>query len=318
MFNLSGLGRIYRQGLQGLVWPWKKVMNVVDAPVVVLLYHRVNELELDLELLAVGGENFKDQMKYIRDHYRVLRFEEDWGCVEGGGIVVTFDDGYADNYWKAFPVLEGLGVPATFFINSGYVGRQELYWWDRLGSLIFRGGMGVNDWERRREYGRFHGLMKGLDWAGQEVLFRDLEGEYKGGYSASDEEFERDRPMRVGELIELSKNDLVTIGAHTRNHIQLRILRGLDLREEIIGSKKELEGWINGSVEVFSYPYGGRKDYSKESIRICREIGFKKVASNFAGQVHSWTNRYEIPRCLVRNWGWRRFSKEVSEFFASI
>ena len=74
----------------------------------------------------------------------------------------------------------------------------------------------------------------------------------------------------------------------------------------------------NGEDDVFSYPYGGRKDYSKESVRICREIGFKKVASNFAGQMHSWTNRYEIPRCLVRNWGWRRFSKEVSEFFASI
>jgi peptidoglycan/xylan/chitin deacetylase (PgdA/CDA1 family) len=84
---------------------------------------------------------------------------------------------------------------------------------------------------------------------------------------------------------------------------------------EINTSKQILEKLLKRKIEHFSYPYGGRGDYNDHSINICKEIGFKMVSANRYGQVHSWTNAYEVPRILVRNWNKAEFKKKVEKFF---
>ena len=51
-------------------------------------------------------------------------------------IVVTFDDGYADNLINALPIAEAKGVPITIFVTSGVLGSRSGFWWDRLGTLL--------------------------------------------------------------------------------------------------------------------------------------------------------------------------------------
>ena len=53
-------------------------------------------------------------------------------------VVVTFDDGYADNCWQALPILERHAVPATFFVTTGYLRETRRFWWDELERLILR------------------------------------------------------------------------------------------------------------------------------------------------------------------------------------
>ena len=55
-------------------------------------------------------------------------------------------------------------------------------------------------------------------------------------------------------------------------------------------------------------------DYNRVSVRICRESGFVKAASNFPGQVHRWTDPYQLPRQLVRNWGIDSFAARIRDF----
>ena len=106
------------------------LLRKIDAPVVVLLYHRVATLASDPQLLAVSPENFRQQMCYLKDKFPLVRFEDDWSDVRTPSIAVTFDDGYADNALNALPILEEVGIPATFFVSTGnldFIG-PESFW----------------------------------------------------------------------------------------------------------------------------------------------------------------------------------------------
>ncbi|MBQ7208424.1 MAG: polysaccharide deacetylase family protein [Lentisphaeria bacterium] len=103
--------------------------NLLQAPVIVLCYHRVARLEHDPHQLAVSPENFQEQMKFLRDNFPVLRFDGEWFFKECS-FVITFDDGYADNLHEALPVLHEMGLPATIFVSSGFVGGARAFPWD--------------------------------------------------------------------------------------------------------------------------------------------------------------------------------------------
>lgn len=100
--------------------------------VLTLLYHRVNCLEKDINLLAVSPKNFYDQMLYLKQNYKIVKFDEDWSEVEQDAVCITFDDGYFDNYQYAFPILKKLEIPATIFVATGNLDTKEEYWWDEL------------------------------------------------------------------------------------------------------------------------------------------------------------------------------------------
>jgi peptidoglycan/xylan/chitin deacetylase (PgdA/CDA1 family) len=121
--------------------------------------------------------------------------------------------------------------------------------------------------------------------------------------------------MTGDELRRLAGSRWVTIGAHTVTHTPLSILSEERQREEIVSSKIRLETLLGTEIKVFSYPFGRKSDYNRASVRICREAGFIKAASNFPGQAHRWTDPYQLPRQLVRNWGTDTFAAKVKDFW---
>src|SRR5690606_11379545 len=91
---------------------------------------------------------FETQMRYLNRHYRVMPLADLAGLLGTGRplrepvAAVTFDDGYRDNYTSAFPVLRRLGVPATIFLATGYIGGDRVFWWDAVGIMIAKAGRG--------------------------------------------------------------------------------------------------------------------------------------------------------------------------------
>ena len=106
--------------------------------VLCLLYHRVNPIPDDIYHLTVSPHNFEEQIRYLKDHFPILRFEEDWTRGGQDGVVITFDDGYGDNHEYALPVLEKYHVPATIFVSTGYVDSGREYWWDEIARVLTR------------------------------------------------------------------------------------------------------------------------------------------------------------------------------------
>jgi peptidoglycan/xylan/chitin deacetylase (PgdA/CDA1 family) len=122
----------------------------------VLLYHRVNNISLDN--LTTSERRFIEHMEVLRQHYPVLGLSEAVAALRTGRylgpnvVVITFDDGYADNHDVAAPILEHFGLPATFFVTAGLIETTRRFdhdaasphrfanlTWEQIRSLAARG-----------------------------------------------------------------------------------------------------------------------------------------------------------------------------------
>jgi peptidoglycan/xylan/chitin deacetylase (PgdA/CDA1 family) len=126
---------------------------------------------------------------------------------------------------------------------------------------------------------------------------------------------EMHRCMTREELQRLAASSWATIGAHTVTHSALSALTDEQQQYEIFSSKQDLENITGKDITTFSYPFGRKNHYNRTSLRLCREAGFSKAASNFPGQVHRWTDSYQLPRHLVRNWDLDTFTTEMKSFW---
>ena len=108
----------------------------------VLCYHRILERGADFlfddDLVSASPAQFASELRFIARHYQVINFKmlrehlERDGKFPPRALIITFDDGYIDNYEVAYPLLEKHGLTAVMFVTAGYMGVRKLFWWDRL------------------------------------------------------------------------------------------------------------------------------------------------------------------------------------------
>jgi peptidoglycan/xylan/chitin deacetylase (PgdA/CDA1 family) len=262
-------------------------------------------------------------------------------------VVLTFDDGYADNLYNAKPLLEHYDIPATVFVITGYIGREREFWWDELDRLFLRPDTlpeeldlsvkGVTyHWQldeaddyseethRRQRRWRpeeearssYHSLYKSL-WK----LLRSLaEGErqralheLRGWAGIKQVVRPSHRPLSSEEVVALDQGGLVEIGAHTITHPALRKLPPDLQQDEILGSKTRLEEVLNRPVTSFSYPYG---NLSVQTADIVREAGFSCACSTLADVVRPSSERFQLPRVEVEDWDGEQFAGHLSRWLS--
>ena len=113
-----------------------RTRNRFKKPSIIFYYHRIAEVKDDPCLLSVSLENFEKQLLYLKENYKIVSLRKlvaglRMGKVDPGLVVITFDDGYADNYTNALPIIEKLKVPATFFVVAGKIGATQPFYWDK-------------------------------------------------------------------------------------------------------------------------------------------------------------------------------------------
>jgi peptidoglycan/xylan/chitin deacetylase (PgdA/CDA1 family) len=295
---------------------WARLM----PPTLVLMYHRIAAPSRDPWQLSVTPDHFAEHLEVIRRHGPRLLVRDLTRALAGRraprrGIVVTLDDGYADNLRHAWPLLERHDVPATVFVAAGYLGRAEGFWWDELERLVLapsdvpssvrlhvRGeareySVGPGPAERHRLFLELYWLIRPLTDPERRQVLAELAG-WSGGHSPAPEE---DRSLTVAELQALAGGGLVEIGAHTLTHPQLSALDRAGQAAEIHRSRDVLREVTGQDVVSFAYPYGGHADYTVESVRLVRECGFTGACATTAGAVRSSTSPFEIPRLHVED-----------------
>jgi peptidoglycan/xylan/chitin deacetylase (PgdA/CDA1 family) len=310
------------------------ILNRIDDPSIVLLYHRVTDLAIDPQMLCVKPDHFYEHIHFLKKNYSLLGIEEfSYNITKGKkmppkSVMLTFDDGYADNYYEALPILESLDAQALFYITTSNLNTDYELWWDELERILL-GDYVLPDYiktsngrqilrlptsnitERLASYHSLHPYCKYSTPAKRNRIVENLRE--SAGISAVGRKSHR--LMTIVELKHLSESPASVIGAHTLNHPALSVLSYEQQQEEISQSKIFLENLLEYPIQHFSYPYGSKKDYNKKSIRICHEAGFKMVCSNYYGQVHSWTNCFELPRILIRDWTKQIFSQYMTKIF---
>lgn len=316
------------KALEGVRTVRNGVLNRIDPPVVCLLYHRVAELDVDSQQLAVSPENFRAQLRFLREKFPVVPLDADWSRTTAPAVAISFDDGYADNLLNALPIVEEVGVPVTFFVTTGHVGTHREFWWDELERLLMVEGRGsgrislrVKDgeksWpvesepERATVFAELQQMMRSVD-ENQRGQWFDRLREWAG---VSDEGRPTHRALSVAELQELASSAWVEIGAHTVTHSPLSALDESAQLQEISRSREQLELWLNRPVRIFAYPFGGPRDFTDRTVRLVRQSGFERAYVNYPGQVHRWSDPYRLRRHLVRDWPVDLFAEQLRRFW---
>jgi peptidoglycan/xylan/chitin deacetylase (PgdA/CDA1 family) len=261
---------------------------------VILMYHRVADLSVDPYEIAVSPHHFRDQMDYLQQNCYPMRFLDFVDAVQQRSIppravVVTFDDGYVDNYENALPVLEEAQVPATVFVTTGNLGTDREFWWDTLERVLlqpqylpeylqleidgFRQEWHVKTPEQRLQaHQSIHRRMRALSaFKREQVLggltqWAELDQISRPGY----------RAVNGKELSKLAESKMIDIGAHTVSHPALPLLSFDDQYDEIVSSRQKLEKLTDRPVVAFSYPFG---KHSEDTIDLLKAAGFRAACT---------------------------------------
>lgn len=298
----------------------------------VLIYHRVINLSNDPQELSVSLENFEKQMILLKSKYKIkplqtLISDLKMKKLTNKTISITFDDGYSDNYLYALPILEKLQIPATFFVSTNYIGKNDEYWWDKLEAIILLNNILPDKLEL--QIGDKNFKWNNCNKIKNEIYFELLNLLKQNSFevitnvinqlliwAGNNTEIRRDfRPMSNEELIKLSNSKFVEIGAHTLNHCVLSKENHETQKKEIEGSKKFLEKLIQRKINSFSYPFGEFEHYTKLTTHFVKFSGFNCGISNNQNLVLTNINSYEIPRFLIRNWDDKKFEKKIKRMF---
>jgi len=291
----------------------------------ILLYHRIADDPIDGQLLCVSPRHFDEQLQYLKANYRVIPLRQlveelMQGSVVEHTVALTFDDGYADNFQNALPILEQHEMHATFFVTSGMVGSDKAFWWDALERIFFSGRslpsilkgpyfkhyrwlVNTPD-QRLSAYDQLIAILKTKAPEVIDLIVNQL-FEWAGA--------ERTVPssqlaLSKQELIRLAASDYAEIGAHTMHHPRLTVLSPERQWEELYASKESLERVVGSNVELLSYPYGSVLDFDVTTVELARQAGYIASCANVQKKIDLPIDCYRIPRLLVRNWDREHFS----------
>jgi peptidoglycan/xylan/chitin deacetylase (PgdA/CDA1 family) len=200
-------------------------------------------------------------------------------------VCVTFDDGYRDTLDWAYPILKKHHVPFTVYIPTSFPDRLGELWWLALEAVIARNSrirllirgeeQGFNCAtvaEKRHLFEELYGWLRSLETEEElRHVIRDLAARYQVDIAAFCEEL----CMDWDELTKLAADPLVTIGAHTVNHVMLAKVPEKSARSEMQMSRAVIEAALGVRPEHLSYPVGDPTSAGPREFRIAAELGFK-------------------------------------------
>jgi peptidoglycan/xylan/chitin deacetylase (PgdA/CDA1 family) len=239
-------------------------------------------------------ERFTQEMEWLKNETRILSEAELIDILYNNKKVkdvcsmVTFDDGYIDNYELAYPVLKKLDIPATFFIPTKYIEERSLGWWDLTAYIIRNSDLKVATF-RGKKYNLFHreniinsliALLKETDAVDVENFISELSQSFEVEIPSL--QLQGQELMTWAQIIEVSRNG-ITIGSHTHEHTILSRQSSSEMKKQIRMSKKILERKINKKVESIAYPVGGYSHFNQDAKDISKELGFKLGFSFLTG-----------------------------------
>ncbi len=309
----------------------------------ILAYHRIADPECDPQLLAVSPQNFREHLDVLRRDCQPdsLRICSSGVRAKQPLVALTFDDGYVDNFQAARPILERADVPATFFVTSGFVDTSREFYWDELAAMLLgpnlRSGqliitIGVDQhvwnfseadlaesptgWNVTQETLTSPGqnayvfLCAKLKWLPDSER-RSVLDQVAGFCKMQRPRRDAYRVMHRHELAELSKSDLIEVGAHTVSHPSLPVLAPELAADEVTESKQELEAVLGKAVTSFAYPYGEVTDFNTSLLKSLQQSGYERACINCPGLLVRRTQPMLLPRFIVRNWNGDEFSRQI-------
>ena len=269
---------------------------------VVLTYHRIAPRGDGVDpyydpVISATPEGFRDHMRLVRDRFQVVRLDDLAGPAtipdaRKPSAMVTFDDGYRDNHDAALPILQELGIPATFFIPTDFLERPRLPWWDHV-AYVLKTTTAPRLIVKRTDddaspividLGAEPSAAARTD-AIMRVIRAVLAGEVpdQAAFLARLEEQAEvavDSPA-LGRGLFMSWEHLRrlvalghSIGSHGHGHVALASLPDAPQRRELALSRTILEAAVRTPVKAVAYPYGWPGAFSDRTLELAADAGY--------------------------------------------
>ncbi|WP_439883488.1 polysaccharide deacetylase family protein [Pontibacter sp. MBLB2868] len=330
----------------------KLYTKYIQPKAIVLMYHRIAEPEADIWEVAVSPQNFEQQLQVLNQHYKVVSINDLYDAIRSGHlnnkncVAITFDDGYADNYENAMPLLQKYNLPATFFISTANTDKDEAFWWDELEHILLfsdtlppsfsitLNGTSINfdlgseatlDQNQKQKnkhwkactdtpptlrcalYLELWRKLKPLEVAEQNFHLQKI----RNWANSSTLTNSKNKSMSSGQLQDLAKNSLFTMGAHTVSHPALGLhdiaYQSLELKD----NKRHLETLTGNKIRFLAYPYG---NYNHDTVIATKNEGFEAAFTTEEKVVTSRSDFYRLGRFQVKNVGAPAFKRALEKW----
>ena len=301
--DLTGCGRMLRSTS---VWNGVLILN----------YHRIGDRRnslLDRNLWSATEEDFERQIQTIAKNFQVIGLDDLETALRdrnGRFVMVTFDDGYLDNYTHAYPILKSHGVPATFFITTGFLDIPMVPWWDEIAWIVrssHRRSLNANRWtkgavdfdepDREAAISRLLSVYKGLAGTVTDEYLSFLAEALGTGRCPL--EIAQGLWMTWDNIRELKRNGM-TFGGHTVTHPILANLSAEQQDAEIGDCRRRLVEELGEPIEAFSYPIGGPTSFNDLTRQSLVRHGFKWAFTYLGGFCrHGHRDRLSLPRTAI-------------------
>jgi peptidoglycan/xylan/chitin deacetylase (PgdA/CDA1 family) len=296
----------------------------------VLTYHRVGD-EIsdpwDPAIFSATGDEFDEQVSFLKRKNLLVTLEEALAFVDGTDksrrcrVLITFDDGYFDNYSIAFPVLKSHSAQGVFFLCSNIVGSGHVPWWDHIAylvksgtrkkfSLSFPSPLAV-DIEKN---GLGESLRRILDLykTPENIDLGRFIGELKETVGGKDLPANTRRFLTWDEAREMLAGGMA-IGAHTHTHSMLSKLTEDEQRTELGQSRAIISEKLGIKVDSFAYPFGSPTAFTRTTKKIAEEMGFRGAFSYYGNMTNQRgsIDRFNLKRVTVGSQSWTRMKVQT-------
>ena len=289
----------------------------------VLGYHRVLPAPDPLRPGEPTFAEFEQRMHWVKRNFNVLALADAVRALRedrlpARALSITFDDGYADNYELALPVLDRLGLPATFFVSTGYLDGGAMF--NDVVTEAVRGarvpcldlddlGLGAHPVVREDE------RVTAIERILARLRYREPERRHEVALEVAQR-----AQTRVPSSLMMSSTQVAAlhragmeIGAHTVTHPILACVPPRRARAEMADSRARLEEITGARVCLFAYPNGKPlRDYGPEHVAMAREAGFAAAVSTAAGAARPGDDVMQIPRFTPWDRGNWRFGLRLA------
>ena len=289
----------------------------------ILIFHRVLAKPDALLPGEPDAALFETRMRLVKSAFNVISLTDAARhlrerTLPANAACITFDDGYADNATVALPILQRVGIPATFFVATGFLDGGRM-WNDTVieavraapGPRLNLAAIGLGEWPCATDEERvasIAGLLEALKYRPQsERSAKVAELAAAVGLSAPSD------LMMTRSQVRTLHDAGMGIGAHTVTHPILTTLSEVEARREIDDGRRELEAIVNEPIALFAYPNGkpGR-DYDKTHVALARELGFQAAVSTGWGTSDDRSDLFQLPRFTPWDLDMNRFGLRLA------
>ena len=287
-----------------------KVVNYKKSSVRIVYYHIIsnNNPEYYFPNKALGVEDFRRQIKFFKKNFQVIKLDEALNLAFEGKslknkLVITFDDGFKENYSVIAPILDEEKISATFFMISSCLDNKDLMWRNKV--LLFE----------KYKTEDIRNVLYGLSEDFNLPKVKENQSILEWSFSAWPMNIKEDivnrlwklaMPMKISEYLEKHTPYCTSkevkelhdsgfgIGSHSHTHPIFSKLTYEDFSDEILTCASRLSSIIGDDVFTFSYPFGNRasKDFEDKFHAMQPNnwtfLGTKNRLNNFANNYKEW------------------------------